>query len=228
MLDGELTHAHLPLTQGQPTQQQSQLVVDVQPNGVAFIQGQIVWSGIEAAQLRGALQDVPPAERNRVIAERFVPSIIPGGEGDPARVAILGLDDWEEPVTIRFAAASNGLFARDESAIRMAPLFQTGIEREFAQLSVRTTSQLLSHVRQELDLTVRGPFNFTPPPSRRAEGPGGAVAEVVSETNPDGSVRTIRRVAVPTTIVPVSDYAALTRFCEQVAAMESQSVAIRR
>jgi len=228
MLDGQLTHARLPLTQGQATQQQSRLVVEVQPNGVAFIEAQIVWSGIEAAQLRGALRDVPPADRDRVIAERLVPSIIPGGEGDPARVTILGLDDWEEPVTIRFAAASNALFTRDESAIRMAPLFQTGIEREFAQLSVRTTSQLLSHVRQELDLTVRGPFNFVAPPSRRAEGPGGAIAEVISETAADGSVHTIRRVAVPTTVVPVSDYAALTRFCQQVAAMESQSVAIRR
>lgn len=228
MLDGQLTHARLPLTQGQPTQQQTQLTVDVQPNGAALIEGQIVWSGVEAAQLREALRDVPPAERNRVIAERFVPSIIPGGEGDPARVAILGLDDWEEPVTIRFAAASNALFSRDEQAIRMAPLFQTGIEREFAQLSVRTTSELLSHVRQELELTVRGPFNFVPPPSRRAEGPGGAMAEVISETNADGSAHTIRRIAVPTSVVPVADYAALTRFCEQVAAMESQSVAIRR
>jgi hypothetical protein len=228
LLDGHLTRTRLPLTQGAPTQQVTDLVVDVQPNGVAFVEAQIVWSGIEAAQLRQALQDVPPAERNRVIAERFVPSIIPGAEADPARVTMVGLDDWEEPMTIRFAATSNALFMRDESAIRMAPLFQTGLEREFAQLPTRTTSELLAYVRSELTLTVRGPFRFEAPPSRRAQGPGGAVAEVVSETAPDGSVRTRRRISVPTTVVPVADYVALTRFCEQVAAMESQSVAIHR
>ena len=228
LLDGRLTRVRLPLTQGPPTQHTNELLVDVQPNGVAFVQGQLVWSGLEAAQLRQALQGVPPAERNRVIAERLVPGIVPGAEADPARVTILGLDDWEEPMTIRFAAASNALFVRDEAAIRMAPLFQTGLEREFAQLQTRTTSELIAHVRSEFTLTVRGPFRFEAPPSRRAEGPGGARAEVVSETAPDGSVRVTRRVSVPTSVVLVADYPEFTRFCEQLAAMESQSVAIRR
>jgi hypothetical protein len=229
VLDAGLPRVTIPTDQGPGTQRRVEADVQVSPQGVASLSVRIAFSGLEAAGTRGALLEIPEGDRLSLLAERFVPSMIPGGRADPRRVEIRGLDDWEAPLEILFVAESAGLFARDGEAqrVRMVPLFSTDLESEFATLRSRATTALNGGLDREVVLRVRGPGVVRPPPDRGVRGPReGAGAMVASSVAADGSVTIRHRVSLPLGTTPAADYPALVQFCRAASEIERASITI--
>ncbi len=229
VLEAGLPHVAIPAEQGSGSQRRVEADVQVSPQGVALLSVRLSFTGFEAAGTRNAILEIPEGDRATLLAERLVPSMIPGGRADPRRLEIRGLDDWEAPLEILFVAESAALFARDGEAqrVRMVPLFATDLEGEFAALRSRTTTMLAGGVDREVVLHVRGPGVVRPPQDRSVRGPRtGAGAMVASSVTSDGVVTIRHRVVLPLGTTSAADYPALVQFCRAATEIERASITI--
>ncbi len=222
----DLPHIRLPDSQGVAPSQRFTGDVEIATSGLATIRLTIRLSGGSAAELRNAIRSVAPAERTTLLAERFVPSIIPGGAAEASSVVVGGLDAWEEPLEISFVAESAGMIQPARDGYHLVPLFGSGVEAAFARLPSRTTTELVGEVDTSVSLSFRGPGVLLAPASLDARGPGGAHASVEATRLPDGSVQLERHVVVPLQPVPVAQYAELAQFCRMTTQIDQRSVVI--
>lgn len=221
-----LPRIRLPESQGTTPSQRFEGSVEIATSGVATVALTIGFSGGAAAELRNAIREVAPAERATLLAERFVPSIIPGGAASASSVVVRGLDAWEEPLEISFVAESAGMIQSARDGYHIVPLFGSGIEAAFARLPSRTTTELVGEVDTSVSLHFSGPGVLHAPQPAEARGPSGAHASVVATALPDGSVQLERRVVVPLATVPVAQYAELAQFCRLTSQIDQRTVVI--
>lgn len=224
VLEAGLPHVVLPTGQGAPDAQRIEGELELDDRGRALLHLVFVATGENAAVVRGALREIPAAERNRVLAERLVPSMIPGGIGDPDSIRIGGEDDWEAPLTIEFVAASAGLVRSGRGGLYLVPLFASGIDRAFASLPVRTTSELVGEIDATLSLRIRAPGVPGLPQAASLADPSGASAVLGASREADGTVRLERRVRVPAAVIRADAYDRFSRFCRATAQLEERTI----
>lgn len=216
----------LPASQGGPAlAQRVRGEIEVDHRGGARVHLVLALSGAAGAEMRAAIRQVPPAERATILAERFVPSVIPGGVSDPRSIAIRGLDDWESDLELEFAADTNGLVRPARGGIFLLPIFTSGIESNYARLPTRTTTELVGEVDLAVSLVVRGPGRIRTPDAAQLSGPAGALASLAYTPEPGGAVRLERRVRIPLAAIPVADYPAFAQFCRATTQLEERTVA---
>ncbi|MFO0683264.1 MAG: hypothetical protein U0234_14500 [Sandaracinus sp.] len=226
VIEPGLRHVTLPEAQGTPSSQTFAGTVDIAPNGVARATLTLTFAGGSAAELRTGIEGVAPAERAAVIAERFVPSIVPGGSADPESIRVEGLDDWEGPLSVSFVADTAGLIRPARDGFHVVPLFGSGLENAFARLQTRTTTELVGEVEQTVRLEVRGPGVLHAPEAAQLEGPLGARATLAVSRGQEGAIVLERRTHLPLALVPVATYPAFAQFCRAVTQLDQRSVVI--
>lgn len=226
VIEPGLRHVTLPQTQGIASSQTFAGSIEIAPNGVARATLTLTFVGGSAAELRTGIEGVAPAERATVIAERFVPSIVPGGSADPASIHVEGLDDWEGPLSVSFVADTAGLIRPGRDGFHVVPLFGSGLENAFARLQERTTTELVGEVEQTVHLEIRGPGVLHAPEAAQLGGPLGARASLDVTRGQDGAVVLERRTHVPLALLPVATYPAFAQFCRAVTQLDQRSVVI--
>lgn len=226
VIEPGLRHVTLPASQGTPSGQTIEGSVEIAESGAARVSLTMTFRGGGAAELRGGIEQIAPAERASVIAERFVPSLVPGGSADPSTIRIEGLDDWEAPLVIAFVADTSGLVRPARDGYHVVPLFPSGIENGFARLEARTTTELVGEVDNVVTLSVRGPGVLHAPEPADVAGPGGAHTTLGVQTAQDGTITLSRHVQVPIALVPVATYPAFARFCQATTQVDQRSVVI--
>ena len=219
-----LPHVTLPARQGPAPAQRVRADVELDSTGRARVHLLIAFAGAAGGELREAIRRLPPAERSAILAERFAPSLIPGAATDPRTVVVRNLEDWEQDLELELVALSAGLAVRAEGGIRLLPLFQSGVESNFARLPSRTTTELVGDVDTQISMRVRGPGAMRPPEPGRVAGPAGSSTTLEVARGPDGSIVLERHVRVPLGAVPVAQYPALVRFCRETSALEERTV----
>jgi hypothetical protein len=218
-----LPHVTLPVAQGPAPSVRFEGDVEIDPRGAARVELTVAFAGEAAAELRTAISQLPAAERARILAERFAPSMVPGAIADPDAVRIGGLDDWEEELTLRLEIESDGLVRSDASALFVLPLFMSGVEANYAELPRRTTTELVGELDVSVSLRVRGPGVIHPPEPGVVRGPAGASASLEVAREGD-AIRMQRRVRVPLAAIPVAQYEELARFCRATTQLEQRTV----
>ena len=231
VIEPALGHVTLPASQGAPSRQRFEGTIEIADDGVAHVTLALTFEGGAAAELRGGIEQVAPAERTRVLAERFVPSIVPGGSADPATLRIDGLDAWEGPLTIAFVAESRGMVRPSRDGFHVVPLFPTGLEAGFARLETRTTTELVGEVDTTITLAIHGPGRLHAPEPAEIDGPGGAHASLTITNAPTangqgGAITLTRHVQLPIALVPVASYPAFAAFCRATTQLDQRSVVI--
>jgi tetratricopeptide (TPR) repeat protein len=221
-----LPRVQLGAAQGVRPSQRFEGEIAIAPSGVARVTLTITFGGGAAAELRNAIREVAPAERATLLAERFVPSIIPGGASEASSVVVRGLDAWEEPLSIAFVAESAGMIQPARDGYHIVPLFGSGVEQAFARLPSRTTTELVGEVDTTVSLRFVGPGILHVPQAVEASGPRGAHASVIASAQPDGSVQLERHVVVPLSVVTVAEYPALAQFCRLTTQIDQRTVVI--
>ncbi len=216
----------LPSDQGPLTGLRVDGDVQVEGDGRASLRLRVAFTGGAGAEMREAIRQIPPAERGRLIAERFAPSIVPGAVADPASISFRGLDDWESDFEIELAMASSGLVRRGPDGLYLVPLFPASLDARFAQLPTRTTTQLVGETDVAVTLRIHGPRVVRAPSSRSLAGPGGAVAALEVGREADGSLRIARRVRVPLAAIPVSEYPTFAAFCRAAGELENAPIVL--
>lgn len=224
VLESGLPRVVLPAAQGTADSERFEGEIELDARGRAVLHLVVATTGENAAGIRGALRQIPAAERNRVLAERLVPSMIPGGIGDPDSIRIGGADDWEAPLTIEFVAASAGLVRSGRGGLYLVPVFASGIDRTFASLPGRTTSELVGELDATLSLRIRGPGVADVPQAVSLDDPSGASAVLRASRESDGSVRFERHIRVPAAVIRPEAYDRFARFCRATAQMEERTV----
>ncbi len=226
VIEPGLRHVTLPQTQGIASSQTFAGTIEIAPNGVARTTLTLTFAGGSGAELRTGIEGVAPAERASVIAERFVPSIVPGGSADPSSIRVDGLDDWEGPLAISFVAETAGLIRPARDGYHVVPLFGSGVENGYARLEARTTTELVGDVEQTVHLEIRGPGVLHAPEPAQLTGPLGASAELSVSEGQDGAIVLERRTHVPLALLPVATYPAFAQFCRAVTQLDQRSVVI--
>jgi hypothetical protein len=140
---------------------------------------------------------------------------VPGAATDPGSIRIDGLEDWERDLAIEMVLESEGVVRGHRQGIYLVPLFQSGLESNFARLPERTTT---------MRLRVRGPGRAIAPEPGELRGPAGASA-TLAVAEQGGAVLLDRRVRVPLAAIPVAQYDDLVQFCRAAAQIEQRTVA---
>jgi hypothetical protein len=224
VLDAGLPRVTLPAEQGAAPAQRVTGDIEVSGSGRARVRATFALVGAAAAELRQAILGVPAAERSAILAERFVPSLVPGATADSGAIVLRGLEDWEGPLELDFVAETGGIVRPARDGLFLLPLFQSGVESAFARLPARTTTELVGEVDVQVTLRVRGPGMPRAPEGAAIQGPGGASASFAPSVDPDGAVRLERRVRVPLAAIRVADYPAFAQFCRAASEIEERSV----
>lgn len=229
LLDASHTAFRLPATQGEPNSTHIEVGLEIGARGDSSVRVRWESRGGSAARLRAAFAEVPRAERARVVAERLAPSVIAGMVVAPANVRIEGEDDWNAPFVVSFQGTSNSLFAPvgEGASFRMVPLFANDLMESFAALPSRTTSELVTGLRQDLRLTVRGPGRLEGPSPRTVRGPNGGTALIESSSPAPSTLVVHRRIDVPASVVPAASYGAFAEFCRAASQLELETFTIR-
>jgi hypothetical protein len=226
VIEPGLSHVTLPASQGSPSRQHFDGTVDIAEDGVAHVTLTLRFEGGAAAELRSGIEQVAPAERSRILAERFVPSVVPGGSADPSTVQIEGLDAWEGPLTIAFVADSHGMVRPARDGFHVVSLFPSGLEPGFARLATRTTTELVGEVDTTVALTIHGPGVLHAPEPAEISGPGGAYGTLRVGEAQGGGVTLARQVVLPIGLVPVATYPAFATFCRAITQLDQRTVVI--
>lgn len=226
VIEPGLGHVTLPASQGTPSTQRVEGGIEIAESGAARVTLTMAFTGGAAAELRTGIEQVAPAERATVIAERFVPSVVPGGSSDPSTVRVEGLDDWEGPLSIAFVADTAGLIRPARDGYHVVPLFPSGLEAGFARLEARTTTELVGEVDTRVTLSVRGPGVLHPPEPADVTGPAGGHTTLEVATGQDGTITLTRHVRLPIGLVPVATYPAFAAFCRATSQIDQRSVVI--
>lgn len=226
VIEPALGHVTLPASQGTPSAQRIEGSITIDERGVSHVQLTLAFDGGAAAELRGGIEQIAPAERAAVLAERFVPSVVPGASADPASIEIRGLDEWEGPLAIAFTADTAGLIRPARDGFHVMPLFPSGLEPGFARLETRTTTELVGEVDTVVTLTISGPGVLHAPEAADVSGPAGGRATLEVSQAADGTITLTRHVQQPIALVPVAQYPAFATFCRAVSQLDQRSVVI--
>lgn len=221
-----LRHVTLPTSQGTPARQRIEGTVEIAENGVARVTVTLSFEGAAGAELRTGIEQIAPAERASVLAERFVPSVVPGASADPSAVTVQGLDDWDAPLAIAFVAETAGLVRPARDGFHIVPLFASGLEPAFARLEARTTTELVGEVDTQVTLSIRGPGVLHAPEPAELHGPLGASATLGVARGQDGAITLTRHVRLPIGLVPVATYPAFAEFCRGTTQLDQRTVVI--
>jgi hypothetical protein len=226
VIEPNLGHVTLPASQGTPPGQRVDGTIAIQDSGIAQVTITMAFDGGSGAELRGGIEGIAPAERASVLAERFVPSIVPGGSADPASIQITGLDEWEGPLTISFVAQTAGLVRPARDGYHVVPLFPSGIESGYARLETRTTTELVGEMDSQITLSIAGPGVLHAPEPADVAGPVGARTTLAVATANDGSITLTRHVHVPIALVPVATYPAFAAYCRATSQVDQRTVVL--
>ena len=226
VIEPNLGHITLPAAQGTPSGQRFDGTVQIDDRGVGRVTLTLSFDGGAGAELRGGIEQIAQAERSSVLAERFIPSIVPGGSADPASIVVGGLDDWEGPLTISFVADTAGMIREARDGYHLIPLFPSGLESAFARLEARTTTELVGEVDTTVTLGIRGPGRLHAPDAADVTGPAGGHASLQVQQAQDGTVTLTRHVTQPIALVPVAMYPAFASFCRSASQIDQRTVVI--
>jgi hypothetical protein len=226
VIEPGLRHVTLPDHQGTESRQRVDGTIEIDANGVGHVTVTMAFDGGAGAELRGGIEQIAPSERATVLAERFVPSIVPGASASPSTIQIRGLDDWEAPLEIAFVADTAGLIRPARDGFHLVPLFPSGAEGAFARLESRTTTELVSDLDNTVTLVIRGPGVVHAPEPADVTGPSGGHATLSVQQAGDGSVTLARHVHLTTGLVPVATYPSLAQFCRAVTQIDQRTVVI--
>lgn len=226
VIEPGLRHVTLPASQGTPSGQRIEGTIEIGADGVGHVALTLAFDGGAAAELRGGIEQIAPAERASVLAERFVPSVVPGASADPASIEIRGLDEWEGPFAIAFVADTAGLIRPARDGFHLVPLFASGLEGAFARLEARTTTELVGEVDTSVTLAIRGPGVLHAPEPADLRGPASAHATLEVARGQDGTITLTRHVQLPIGLVPVATYPAFAEFCRATSQLDQRTVVI--
>ncbi len=226
VIERALGHVTLPATQGTLSGQRIDGAIEIADTGVGHVTLTLSFDGGAAAELRSGIEQIAPAERASVLAERFVPSVVPGASADPSTVVVGGLDEWEGPLTIAFVADTSGLIRPARDGFHLVPLFPSSLEAGFARLETRTTTELVGEVDTTVTLAIHGPGVLHAPEPADVTGPGGGHTTLSVATAPDGTVTLTRHVHLPIGLVPVATYPAFAAFCRATTQIDQRTVVI--
>ncbi len=226
VIEPHLGHVTLPASQGTPQGVRFDGTIVIHDSGIAQVTITVAYDGFSGAELRAGIEGIAPAERASVLAERYVPSIVPGGSADPSSIQVTGLEEWEGPLTISFVARTAGLVRPARDGYHVVPLFPSGIEGGYARLETRTTTELVGEVDSQITLSIAGPGVLHAPEPADVTGPVGARTTLSVATANDGSITLTRHVHVPAALVPVATYPAFAAYCRATSQVDQRTVVL--
>ncbi|MBC7172941.1 MAG: hypothetical protein H5U40_10955, partial [Polyangiaceae bacterium] len=170
------------------------------------------------------LNQVPPAELERIFGEAYAAEVIPGAA--LRSLSIEGRDDPEAPLVLRYAVETRSLGRRAAARLFVPMLFARSFTRAYAALPSRTTTQLVSGLHEDVVMRFHGTAGQAlVPRDVHIGGPSGASYDLASRSAGDVTI-VERRVRIRPTLVRVERYRELAAFCRRATEAEGEEVGL--
>jgi Tfp pilus assembly protein PilF len=215
-----------------PGNEQRSLVLDVQlaRDGSAHVETAETVRGSGAVSWRGELESVPDAELEQRFEADYVARLLPG-----ARLASVQIDDPKkrsETIAMRYGVDIAALGRSVGKGWALPPMLPAKLSHNYAQLSQRTTDQLISNPL-ELHVVLRIAL---PKGAGRPALPGPVQLEAAIPGRPrfsmtsrfeEGVLVVERKLALPLMRITPQHYPAFALFCQQVDAAEAKELFVQ-
>lgn len=182
-----------------------------------------------AVAWRGQLESVAEADLKRRFEEEYVARLIPGAR--LSELSIEGRDTGGEGLVFRYTIDVDVLGRAVEGGWAIPRLLGMHLASNYAQLSTRTTTQLVAAALDtEVTMRISVPDAASPPeapPAASLRGPGGHAHFEQQARLQDGVLVLHRSARIPPHRVAVEDYPAFARFCREVDAVEARELVFR-
>lgn len=206
------------------------LDVAMQEDGSATVDVVEGVRGSQAVGWRAQLESIPEVELQRRFEEQYVAHLLPG-----ARLAELSIDGAEQeagPLTFKYTVDLDVLGRQVSGGWALPSLLASHLAANFAQVPVRTTTQLVSNTLDaDVTLRISFPSNAQRPVAPKAvklSTPGGHGSFSQDARWDDGVLVIERRTRMPPHRITPRDYPAFAKFCRDVDDIEAREVVFSR
>ncbi len=196
--------------------------------GAATLQVAEQHSGLAGATWRQTFRRVPEAELDRLMRENYVGRVFPG-----AQVTSLEIPNpaaREQPLQIDYTAEVPRFGRPTGSGVLVPNVFAVNLAQALAQRANRETTLGVGNRALEVVTTIQGVAapeqTVARLPAIALEGFGGSRYSREARVE-NGAVVIIRKLVVPETNVPASDYEAFAQFCRAVTEAEMVEIPVR-
>ena len=205
-----------------------QVEVAMGQGGAATLQVAEQHSGLAGATWRQTFRRVPEAELDRLMRENYVGRVFPGAQVTSFEIA--NAAQREEPLQMSFTAEVPRFGRPTGSGVLVPNVFAVNLAQELAQRASRETTMGVGGRALEVVTRIEGVAaperTVARLPTVALEGFGGS--RYSREARVEGGVIVItRKLVVPETNVPASEYEAFARFCRAVTEAEMVEIPVR-
>lgn len=196
--------------------------------GAATLQVAEQHSGLAGATWRQTFRRVPEAELDRLMKENYVGRIFPGAQVTSLEIPNAGAR--EEPLEMTYTAELPRFGRPTGGGVLVPNVFAVDLAQALAQRASRTTTLGVGNRATEVVTRIEGVASpeqtVARLPAVALEGFGGS--RYTREARVENGVVVItRKLVVPETNVPASDYEAFARFCRAVTEAEMVEIPVR-
>lgn len=198
----------------------------LRPDGSAALTVVEVHTGASARSWRDDLEELPPAELDRIFEQAYASRLFPGAKLE--KLVIGDASDVDRPLTIRYELAVPFFGHREGNDWILPVPFTLQLAASLASRPERKTTQIVGEVQSRVTMRVRLPDGASAKalPAVSVKGPSGARFEMRSTL--EGPLLTWEReVSIPLMRVPPRAYGELVRFTRAADEAESRPVRVR-
>jgi cellulose synthase operon protein C len=198
----------------------------LESSGAASLVVTEVHAGASGSSWRDDLDQIPPAELERIFEQAYASRIFPGAS--LVELQFIDAEIAEKPLTIRYELRVP-IFGHREGNDWILPMpFSMSLTSSLTRRPERTTTQVVGAVNGRTEMRVRlaAGAKASAPPEARAEGPGGARFSMKSSLDGD-QLRVERVTAIPLMRVPPERYGELVEFTRAVDEAEGRPLRVR-
>ena len=203
-----------------------EVVIDVEEDGSAQMAVTEIFRGAQAIEWRNDLEGIPAAVLEERFEEGYAARVVPGARMQSLRIS--GQENPEEDFVLRYELEVPQLARRQGNRLVLPGLFPTQLTPRFAQMSARTTGQLVGPPLDiDVELRIRAESGTAQPlaPVELRTPSGG---RFVMRTTLDGDTLVVERhVRLPLMRVEPGDYAEFAAFMRQADAAEAREIPIQ-